>query len=208
MAKIRAVIFDIGNVLIRWQPEAFFDGLIPQAQRQRLFAEVDLHAMNEAIDSGAPFRQTVYDTASRYPEHSAMIRLWHDRWADIAAPAIEGSARLNTKLRQAGIKTAILSNIGQETYDIAAEKYPFLHEFDAVFLSGPLGVTKPSAGIYELVENGLGLPPASLLFADDRAENIAAATDRGWQGHLFADADGFQAHLTSLGLLPPPGATG
>jgi len=101
MAKIRAVIFDIGNVLIRWQPEAFFDGLIPQAQRQRLFAEVDLHAMNEAIDSGAPFRQTVYDTASRYPEHSAMIRLWHDRWADIAAPAIEGSARLNTKLRQA-----------------------------------------------------------------------------------------------------------
>lgn len=77
---IEAVIFDIGNVLIRWQPELFYDAEIGEARRRTLFETVDLHAMNEAVDSGASFKTTVYSTAEKHPEFAKEIRLWHDRW--------------------------------------------------------------------------------------------------------------------------------
>lgn len=201
MPRPQAVIFDIGNVLIQWQPEKFYDSLMSPEQRKRLFAAVDLHHMNEQIDRGAPFRKTVYDAAAAHPDLADMIRLWHDRWTDLAAPAIAGSARLNQALRAKGIMTAILSNIGQETFDLATAQYPFLNDFHSLFLSGPMGVTKPDPMIYQKVEAALDLPPEALLFTDDRQENIDAATARGWQGHHFKTAEGFANCLVAHGLL-------
>lgn len=201
MPRPQAVIFDIGNVLIHWQPEKFYDTLMSVEQRKRFFSTVDLHGMNEQIDRGYPFKKTVYDVAAEHPDFADMIRLWHDRWADLAAPAIAGSARLNAALRAKGIKTAILSNIGQETYNLAADRYPYLNDFHPLFLSGPMGVTKPDPMIYHMVETALDLPPEVLLFADDRQENIDAATARGWQGHRFTSAQSFADCLIAHGLL-------
>jgi len=201
MPRPQAVIFDIGNVLIHWQPELFYDAITTPEIRKRMFSTVDLHTMNDQIDRGAPFRQTVYATADQYPEFSDLIRLWHDNWLDIAAPGIALSARLNNALHRKGITTAILSNIGRETYDLALSRYPFLGSFTQVYLSGPLGVIKPDAAIYQAVETGLGLDPGLLLFTDDRLENIAAAQSRGWQTHLFDGPEGFADVLVSHGLL-------
>jgi 2-haloacid dehalogenase len=101
---IDAVIFDIGNVLIEWQPERFYDRVVGRERREAMFAAVDLHAVNDRIDSGSPFRDTIYAAAKAQPEFAAEIRMWHDNWLDMASPAIEGSARLLEALRRNGIQ--------------------------------------------------------------------------------------------------------
>ncbi|MFP4045334.1 MAG: HAD family phosphatase, partial [Rhodosalinus sp.] len=83
-----AVIFDIGNVLIEWQPERFYDAEIGEARRRAMFAAVDLHGMNDEVDRGADFRETIYATAERHPEFRDEIRMWHDRWIELAQPVI------------------------------------------------------------------------------------------------------------------------
>ena len=86
IVRPKVVIFDIGNVLITWAPERLYTQLIPnRAERDAVFRRVGLHAMNDRIDCGAPFRETVYETAERFPEHAALIRAWHDRWIEMAA---------------------------------------------------------------------------------------------------------------------------
>jgi 2-haloacid dehalogenase len=201
MPRPEAVVFDIGNVLIRWQPEAFYDREIGVDARERLFREVDLHAMNDRIDRGEPFRQVVYETADRHPRNAAAIRLWHDRWIDIAAPAMRGTARLALALQARSVQTFLLSNIGVETFALARARDTVLAGFRRVYLSGAIGVIKPAPEIYATVEADCGLAPEQLLFTDDRAENIAAATERGWQGHLFTGAAALADVLVAHGLL-------
>jgi len=206
VTRPQAVIFDIGNVLVRWQPEQYYDTIIPRPSREALFSTVDLHMMNEHIDQGAPFRATVYETAARHPEFAELIQKWHDNWLDIAAPAIDGTARLHDALRTKGITTAILSNIGQATFDLAASRYPVLARFDYTFLSGPMGITKPDPAIFHAVETRIGVEPEALLFIDDRPENVAAAAARGWQVHLFETPGPLAKHLVTTGLLSEPEA--
>lgn len=201
MTRPGAVVFDIGNVLIQWQPERFYDGAIGPAARARMFAEVDLHGMNEAVDRGAPFRETIYATAASYPEWAAEIRLWHDNWIDMAAPAIPHSVRLMRALKKRGVPVFALTNFGDDPFAVAGIHYPFLTEFDEAFVSGRLKVTKPDPAIYEIVEDRSGLMPAALLFADDRAENVEAARTRGWATHLFEGPEGLAARLVAEGLL-------
>lgn len=201
MSRPQAVIFDIGNVLVGWQPEAFYDGAIGPEARAALFAEVDLHGMNELIDQGALFRETIYDWAERYPKWRAEIRLWFDRWTDIASPQIEGSIHLQRALRAKGVPVFALTNFGSHSFAFAEPLMPFLADFDRRYVSGQMGVTKPDPRIYEMVEEDCGLPPASLLFTDDRAENIAVAAARGWQTHHFTGPEGFAARLVAEGLL-------
>lgn len=201
MHRERAVVFDIGNVLIEWQPERFYDRTIGCEARMRLFAEVDLHAMNEAVDRGAPFRETIYATAARHPAWESAIRLWHDNWLDMAAPAIAHSVRLLRALRANRVPVFALTNFGQDTFAVAEPHYPFLSEFDRAFVSGRLGVTKPDPAIYAIVETETGRSGADLLFIDDRAENIATASARGWKTHHFDGPDGLAARLVAEGLL-------
>ena len=173
-----AVIFDIGNVLTRWQPEAFYDRVIGKERRLALFAAVDLHGMNALVDDGALFRETIYDWADRHPDWAPEIRMWYDRWIELASPRIEGSIALLRALRGKGVPVFALTNFGIHSFAYAMTQYDFLTEFDRSFVSGELGVIKPDPQIYKLVEEGCGLPPESLLFTDDRADNIAAAQAR------------------------------
>lgn len=198
---LEAVIFDIGNVLIEWQPERYYDTIMPRAEREAMFAEVDLHTMNEAIDRGGPFRETIYDWAERYPRWRDKIRLWHDDWIQMATPVIPRSLRLMKALQARGVPVFSLTNFGIGSYDYAAGFYPFLRDFDRDFISGHMGVTKPDPRIYEMVEEGSGLSGAQILFADDRPDNIATAHMRGWKTHLFEGPTGWAARLVAEGLL-------
>lgn len=198
---IDAVVFDIGNVLINWNPEAFYDRTIGEPSRRRLFEEVPLHAMNLEVDLGADFHSSVVDLAAQHPDWHDAIMMWHDHWLDMASPAINHSVHLLRALRRAAIPVFALSNFGRETFRIAEANYPFLEEFDARFISGQMGVMKPDAEIYARLEQETGVTPSALLFADDREENIAAADARGWQTHLFDGPKGFAARLVACGLL-------
>ena len=196
-----AVIFDIGNVLLEWQPERFYDAVIGLERRARLFAEVDLAGMNEGVDLGAPFAASVEALAEAHPDWAPEIRMWRERWFEIAHPPIEGSIRVLRALRARGVPVFALTNFGRETFDAAVERLPFLAEFDRAWVSGRMGVMKPDPAIYAALEAECGVAPGRLIFTDDRADNIAAAAARGWQTHLFEGWQGWAARLVDAGLI-------
>lgn len=198
---IEAVIFDIGNVLIEWQPERHYDRVIGEARRREMFDAVDLHAMNDRVDMGENFRDMVVECAAAHPEFHAEIMRWHDDWLHMASPVIPHSVTLLRNLRRRSVPVFALSNFGIETFDLALPEYPFLAEFDRSYISGHMGVTKPDPDIYARVEADCGLAPETLLFADDRADNIAAAQARGWQTHLFEGPAGWAERLLAEALL-------
>ena len=199
--QVEAVIFDIGNVLTEWQPEAFYDREIGVERRQALFSEVDLHRMNLDIDAGALFRETIYEWADRTPHWGTEVRWWYDRWIELASPRIEGSIALLRALRAKEVPVFALTNFGKYSVEEAMPKMDFLREFDRTYVSGVMGVIKPDPRIYEMVEQDCGIAPRALLFADDKAENIAAAAARGWQTHQFDDWQGWARRLVAEGLL-------
>ncbi|MBZ8118377.1 HAD family phosphatase [Roseovarius sp. LXJ103] len=199
---IQAVIFDIGNVLIEWQPECYFDGVVGEARRRALFADVDLHAMMDRIDAGADFAGEVARTAQVHPEFSAEILHFRDHWTDMAQPEIPRSVRLLKALKARHIPVFALSNFGADNFPLSVAQFPSLGLFDRSYISGAMGMRKPDPAIYAAVEADCALPPGALLFTDDRGENIAAAAARGWQTHLFETPEGFAQTLVARGLLP------
>lgn len=198
---INAVVFDIGRVLLEWDPEGWYDRKLGPERRKQLFAEVDLHAMNLRVDEGADFRATIYGTADRHPAWADDIRSWHDDWLQMAHSLIPRSVRLLRALRAKGVPVFALTNFGVGSFDVAQAEYDALNEFDREYVSGRLKLIKPDPRIYAVVEQDCGLAPDSLLFADDRPENIDAAAACGWQTHLFTTPDGWADRLVAEGLL-------
>ncbi|MCF2905840.1 HAD family phosphatase [Octadecabacter sp. CECT 8868] len=198
---IRAVVFDIGNVLIEWQPERFFDRVIGAEKRVEFFAAVPIFEMNARVDAGESFYDATAELMTGYPDWGGEINLWRDRWIEMASPAIDHSVRLLRALRHAKVPVFALSNFGAETLEIADREYPFLQEFDCRFISAEMGISKPHAEIYERLEIETGLPAESLMFTDDLPENIAAAAARGWKTYLFKSSEGFSKRLVAEKLL-------
>ena len=198
---IEAVVFDIGNVLIEWNPERVYDRVIGVERRKAMFAAVDLHGMNDQVDRGQNWYDAVSECAAQNPDWHDEIMMWHERWLEMASPAIDHSVRLLRALRSANVPVFALSNFGIQTFEIGEREYPFLEEFDRRYISRHMGEVKPEPEIYRMLEADCGIAPTALLFADDRADNIAAAAARGWKTHLFTDPQGFAARLVAEGLL-------
>ena len=197
----RVMVFDIGRVLIGWDPEGFFDRAIGPDRRRALFEAVDLHGMNLGIDLGHGFRSVVADCAARHPDWAAEIMLWHDRWSEMVPGAIDGTAALLYRLKAAGVPLWALTNFGRETLTMAQARFDVLNAFDRMFVSAELGLIKPDPAIYAAVEQA-GYAPGDLFFTDDMPANIAAAAARGWHTHLFQGAAGLERALLDHGLLP------
>ncbi len=203
---IKAVVFDLGRVLITWEPEQFYDAQIGEERRKAFFAEVPIHEANLDVDRGAPLKETIYALAEAHPKWADEIRMWHDRWLEMASPRIPHSVRLLRALKAKGIPVLALTNFGVETFEIAKGEYEFLSEFDEAYVSGHLKCIKPDAEIYTHLEQGSGYRGAELIFADDRPENIDAAAARGWHTHLFTTPKGWADRLVAEGLLSPEDA--
>jgi len=203
MSGIEAVLFDIGNVLIDWQPEAFYDRRIGAARRRALFDAVDMFGANDRMDRGAPLRETFYDLAEAHPEFGPEIRLWHDSWSEFMVGEIPQSVRLLRALQNKGVPVFALTNFGNQTLAMAEQRFGFLREFQRRYVSAELRMMKPEPEIYAAVEADCGLAPERLLFTDDRAENVAAAAARGWQTHHFTGPEGLARALVDHRLLCP-----
>jgi 2-haloacid dehalogenase len=198
---IEAVVFDIGRVLVDWNPERFYDARMGRERRERFFAETGVTAMNDEIDRGEPFRETVMAHAARHPDWAEEIAHWHDSWDQMIGPDLPLTGRLLRALKGRGVPVFALSNIGEATYKIAATRYPVLSQFDRAYVSGALRLIKPDPRIYAAVETDSGVAPEALLFTDDRADNIEAAAARGWKTHLFEHPEGLAERLVAEGLL-------
>ena len=199
----QAVVFDIGNVLVGWDPAGTFDRAIGPEARTRLFAEVDLDAMNLEVDRGRPLAEAVAERMARHPVHAPRIALWQALWREMFAPVIPETVAALRALKARGVPVFALSNFGRETFAMAEADHDFLRLFDRRFLSGELGCLKPEAGIYAALEAATGLAGDALLFVDDRAENVVAASARGWRTHHFTEPSGWPARLVAEGLLQP-----
>jgi 2-haloacid dehalogenase len=201
MTLPKAVVFDIGNVLVEWEPALLYARLLPDpVARAALFGRVDFDAMNAAGDREGGLQAKVAALAARHPEDAAAIRAWWEHWHVMFAPDIPDSIAMLRNLRADGVPVFALSNFADDSFERAMAQYPVLAEFDIPVISGREGVMKPEPRIYEILEERSGLSGADLFFTDDRADNIAAAEARGWRAHLFEGPAGLRAALAAAGF--------
>lgn len=198
---IEAVIFDIGNVLIEWNPERHYAERLGPERQKAFFAAYDFHDLMNEIDAGAPFSETIAKAAEARPEWRTEILMLCDEWLPMTDYPMHRSVRLLRALKARGIPVFALSNFGAENFRWSAAAHPFLAEFDRQYISGDMGLRKPFAEIYAAVEADCGLPPSRLLFGDDRDDNLSTARARGWQTHRVDNEESWAQALVSHGLL-------
>ncbi len=197
-----AVIFDVGNVLVDWQPDLLYRKLIPDADMRATFLrDVATKEWHFQHDAGRPFAETSAELIAEHPHHAAAIAAWGSRFAEQTAP-MPGMAELVAALAMRGVPLFAITNFSAEFWPPfrAAEAAIFDH-FRDVVVSGEERLTKPGLAIYRLALDRFGLAPGDALFVDDRADNIAGAAAAGMATHLFTDVTALRATLTGLGLL-------
>lgn len=197
----KAVVFDIGNVLIHWSYKAHFISRFGAEATARFLSETDILEIHERADAGAPFKETIMAYAQEKPDFAEMIHAWVADWRQMAGPEVEGTADILYALKERGVPVFALSNFAAENYEWSRAQYPVLQAFDQEFISGRLKQIKPNNAIYQTLETTTGLGGSDLYFIDDLADNIATARSRGWHGHLFRTAAELRAELREIGLL-------
>lgn len=203
MRKPEAVVFDIGRVIIQWDLRHLFAQLIADEEELDWFlANVVSEKWHHQQDEGRPLAEMVPERKRQFPEHAALIDAYAARFADTIPGPVPGTHALIERLSEAGVPLFGLSNFGADFWDAFRADWPVFDMFRDIVVSGHEKVAKPDPRIYAIAESRFGLPAQRLLFVDDKAENIAAATARGWYGHVFTGADALEAELVACGLLP------
>lgn len=201
----RAVVFDIGNVLIVWDRRLlyreFFDD---EAELDRFLTEVYTVEANERFDRGQPLREFTAALAGEFPRYAREIDVLNTRWIETLGPIIDGSVVLARELRENGIEVYALSNFADEAFRLveADEQYAFFRDFDGLVISGREGVVKPEAAIYQLLLDRYGLHGPSTVFFDDMPRNVDAALACGIDGLVFESPTLARRQLVERGLLP------
>jgi 2-haloacid dehalogenase len=201
MSEIQHIVFDIGNVLLRWDPELPFRRLIPDAaERRRFLTEICSPDWNLEQDRGRSWPDAEAERIDRFPEHEAMIRAWRANWQEMIPGSIEETTVILDELVSAGQDVTALTNFADDTFAEALERFPYLRQFRGVTVSGQVGLVKPEPEIYRLHAETFGLTPAATLFFDDTAVNVEAARQAGWQAERFVDPATMRADLARHGV--------
>jgi 2-haloacid dehalogenase len=201
---LSAVIFDLGGVLIDWNPRylyrTLFDG--DDEAMERFLAEVTSPAWNAEQDAGRTWREAVETLVAIHPDHRDLIAAYDERWEETLGGPIEGTVEILAELRRAGVRLAALSNWSAEKFPLARPRYPFLEWFETIVISGEIGVSKPDPRIFRHLLEVTGLAAERCVFVDDSAANVRAAADLGMTAIRFEDPESLRADLGDLGLLP------
>lgn len=202
LQKTSAIVFDIGRVIIRWNLRYLFEKLIDDPRELDWFlANVVTEAWHHQQDEGRPLAEMVPERIAQFPDHADLIRAYAERFAETYPEHIPGTLELIARLKSRGFTLFGLSNFGADFWDEFRAGQPVFDGFADIVVSGHENLAKPDPAIYALAEERFGLPPQQLFFIDDKPENVAAATARGWHGHVFCDAEQLEADLLSRGLL-------
>lgn len=198
----QGVVWDLGNVLVDWQPaRAIATGVGEDEAAAFLAAEdFDFLAWNHVQDAGGTWRDALDTVARTHPHWHDHASAYHRHFVDSLVGEVPGSADLVRDLRTAGVPQWGLTNWSAELYPHAPERYTVLAELEDVVVSGREGVAKPDPRVFALTVARTGLPASSLVFVDDRSDNVAAAAAAGLQGVVFHDAAQVRAELRDLGL--------
>ena len=198
----KAVVFDLGGVLIDWDPRHLYRKLLAdEAAVEEFLATVCTPEWNAELDRGRPFAEGVAELVERHPEHAANIAAYHERWPEMVAGDIPGTVEVLAELRAAGVPLYALTNWSGETFAITRGRFEFLEWFDGLLVSGEERVTKPDPAIFRLLLDRFGLDPAATVFVDDAEANVAAARRLGIDAIRFTGPDDLRRELVGRRLL-------
>jgi len=201
-ARPTTVTFDLGGVLIDWNPRYLYQKLFDdEAEMERFLAEVTTQEWNAAQDAGRPWSEAVEVLTAKFPDHRDLIDAYHTRWPEMLGEAIHGTVAILDELRARGVRLYALSNWSAETFPVALERYPFLGWFDGIVISGEVGAAKPDVRIFQELIDRHEIEPSETVFVDDNEPNVTAAAAMGFIALRFHDAERLREDLEGLGLL-------
>ena len=199
---ISAVAFDIGGVLLEWNPRYLYRKLFgaDEVAMEQFLAEVCTPEWNARLDAGRPFAEAVAELVAAHPDHAPLIEAYHRRWPEMLGSEVPGTVEIVRELRAAGMPTYALSNWSAETFPVTLSRFPFLREMDGLLISGEAGVGKPDPAIFREFLRRFGLVASQTVFIDDWDRNIATARELGLVAIQFTDAAALRTELRALGL--------
>jgi 2-haloacid dehalogenase len=202
-SPLKAVVFDVGGVLLDWNPRYLYRSLLPDEESiERFLSEVCTPEWNLAQDRGRTWAEAVAELTARFPEQAELIRAYDERWVETCGGPLHETVEVLEELQSKGIPTYALTNFSAEKWPVAVERYDFLHAFDdAVVVSGVEGVVKPDPEIYRILLNRFGLDPASTFFTDDVEGHVRAARAVGMRAEVFVDGATMRRQLVDANLL-------
>jgi len=202
-AVIETVVFDLGGVLIDWNPRHLYRKLSSDpAAIENFLTEVCPHSWNEEHDRGQPFAEGIAARVKLFPRHEAWIRAYFERWPEMLAGDIPGTVEVLREIHETGRhRLYALSNWSAETFPHATARFPFLQLFKTVLVSGQEKMMKPDPRFFGLLKERHGVDFSRAVFIDDVEKNIAAARALGFQAVRFTDPASLRRELRALGVL-------
>jgi 2-haloacid dehalogenase len=196
------VVFDIGNVLVRWDRRYLYAKVFDDEDRMERFLatalEMDFVSQTDVVED---FGAAVAQRAQSFPEFAKEIHMFQERWIETLGEPIEENVALLRRLRATGKPVYALSNFARETFALAERKHDFLSEFDDRVISGHVGFVKPNVGIYEILFERTGRRPSELLFIDDSPANVRASEALGMPAIHYRPGMDLERELAARGAL-------
>ncbi|MCQ1834053.1 HAD family hydrolase [Neorhizobium galegae] len=200
-AKIDHIVFDIGKVLIHYDPNLPYARVIPDEEERRWFFEnVCTHEWNLEQDRGRKWEDAEALLVAQYPEREEQIRAFRKYWHEMVPHAYDGSVKIMESLIDTGRDVTMLTNFAADTFAEARQIFPFLNKPRGVTVSGEIGLIKPDVAIYEKHARDFGLTPEASIFIDDSQANVEGARAAGWQAVHFKDAETLRQDLIAHGI--------
>lgn len=198
---IKNVVFDLGGVLIDWNPRHLYRKVFTdEEEMERFLADICTYKWNLVQDGGKLFSEATAELTAKFPEHTANIALYYGRWTEMMGGEIKETLAVFNDLKAAGMPLYALTNWSHEAFPWAYEKYDFMKQFDGIVVSGFEKVMKPDHRIYYLLMERYRINPAESVYIDDNRPNVDAAAALGFHGIHFTSAEQLRNELKGLGL--------
>lgn len=204
MISKQVIVFDLGGVLIDWNPRhlyrKMFDG--DEEAMERFLSEICTSDWNLRQDEGRLFAEATDELIARHPEQAGLIRAYFDRWPEMIAGAIDQTVEILAELKRAGREIYALSNWSAETFPHARKRFGFLGWFDFIVISGEIGLIKPNREVFDFLLENTGRRAEDCVFIDDSSANVAAAKELGFDAIHFRSPRQLRDELMNRGILP------
>jgi len=203
MKKIESVIFDLGGVLIDWNPDYVYRTIFNDETKMREFYnEVCTSEWNEEQDAGRGLKEATEELVARFPADEKNIRAFYDRWEEMLKGEIEGTVKVLKKIKDKNsVKLYALTNWSAETFPVALKRFEFLQWFDGRLVSGEEKMRKPFVEIYELLLKRFNINPATAVYIDDNERNLKTPIGLGMHAILFKSPSQLEEELKALSIL-------
>jgi 2-haloacid dehalogenase len=196
------VVFDLGGVLIDWDPRHLYRKLIEdEAEMERFLAEICSPEWNGRQDAGRSFAEAVAELVALHPGQRLLIEAYHLRWPEMVAGAFDDTVAIVEELKAGGHELHALTNWSAETFALTRPRFAFLDWFETILVSAEEGLVKPDAAIFHLLLERIGRPAEACLFIDDSRKNVDAAAALGFDAIHFQSADALRRELVDRALL-------